>query len=413
VATRLLPLLLLAFLLGPSVEARRRAVRHPERLPDSSSPAAWLLANAHVLHSTEVIPSTDDLAPLRTIVGEATVVGLGDGTHGTHEFTTVKMRLIDYLARAKGFDVVAFEAPFPVMNRVNTYVQGGAGDLRAILRDGATRLNFWFWYTEEMVEVFERLRTYNAQRGNAPAIEVVGTDMADDSTAVADVLAYLRVVDPAYAAQAESEYACVGTSRSQACMNAVARVRTEITARATQYLATSTERAYHDALRNASIILRDDRDTLMAEGVLWARDHRGTNGKVFYWAHNEHVSKNNGSTDAGRILRFALGSSYVVIATMSGPGNFAGWRLQSATRDQVVAPLPEILPGSYESYFRERGVAAMLVPAQGNVPDWLRGPATYRTGSTDGSSVAMEIELPLSFDAVIYVAQTTPVEALQ
>ncbi len=27
----------------------------------------------------------------------------------------------------------------------------------------------------------------------------------------------------------------------------------------------------------------------MAGGTLWARQHRGSSGKVFIWAHNEHV----------------------------------------------------------------------------------------------------------------------------
>lgn len=397
-----------AVLLTAPAEARRRAAHIPERLPDVSTPAGWLLANAHVLHSTTLTVATDDLHPLRSIVGDASVVGLGDGTHGTHEFTTIKLRLIDFLAREKGFDVVAFEAPFPLMNRINAYVQGGPGDPRAILEDGAKRLQFWFWYTEEVVEVFEWMRARNAQRGNAPPLEVVGVDVRDDATAVAEILAYLRAVDPAYAVTAEGELACV-PRLDQVCRASTDGVRQAIAEREAAYVAASSSRAYHDALRNASILLRDDRDTMMAEGVLWARRHRGTSGKILFWAHNEHVARDNSSTDAGRLLFHEIRAEYVTIATMSGPGTFAGWRNNSP----LVAPLPEITPGSYESYFRQRGAAAVLIPTRGEVPTWLRGPSTYRAGSTDGSSVRQPSTLPLNFDAVVYIEQTTPVAALR
>lgn len=408
---------LLAFvLLAPALLADPPSSHIPPgSLPDPSTPAGWLFANAHVLHQTKHIPATHDLEPLLALAGDATVVGLGDGTHGTHEFSTVKLRIIDFLVREKDFDVIALEAAFPVMNRVNEYVQGGAGDPRAILGDAATRLGYYFWATEEMVEVIEWMREYNARRGDRPAIEIVGVDAADDRTLAADVVAYLRTVDPAYAAQAESVYACVSAPRpTGACRAAVPAVYETLAGRETGYVAASSPRAYHDALYAASIIFAASRDETMAGGTLWARQHRGSSGKVFFWAHNEHVDQNNSTTDAGRILHFALGDGYFTIATMSGPGSFMGWQFNPVTRlrDAVVQELLPVEPGSYEAYFAQRGARALLIPVRGNVPDWLRGPATYRAGSSDGSAAPIPLELPLHHDAVVYVDRTTPVTSI-
>jgi erythromycin esterase len=415
VALRLLSLLLTALLLASPAEARRRSVHVPRALPDPSTPAGWLFANAHVLQSAEPVPFDADLQPLAALVGDATVIGLGDATHGTHEFSTIKLRMIDFLVRTKGFDVIGFEAPFPVMNRINTYVQGGAGDPRAILEDAARRLSYWFWYTEEMLEVVEWARAYNAQRGTKPPVELVGVDTYDDVTLAADVVAFLRTVDPAYAATAESDYACITGTPTQTCFEAVARIRDDLVAREAQYLSASSPRAYHDAAWAASVVLAGNRDEIMARGTLWARQHRGTSGKVFYWAHNEHVTQAGTSTDAGRLLHYQLGSSYFVLGTMSGPGSFVGWEFNTTTRlrEPVVVPLAPIAPGSYEWFFGQRGAAVLLVPVGGDVPDWLRGPATYRWGGSDGTASKNTVSLPLHYDAVVYIDRTTPVADLR
>src|SRR5687768_12011554 len=144
----------------PTVAApRRRAVAKP--VFDTSTVRGWLEKNAHFLAATELTPYSYDLEPLRLMIGDATLVGLGDGSHGTHEFYTVKLRLIDYLVREMNFDVIAFEGAFPLFERINQYVQGSAGDPRALLNEGNDRLLYFFWNVEEMLAVIEWAREYN------------------------------------------------------------------------------------------------------------------------------------------------------------------------------------------------------------------------------------------------------------
>ena len=408
--------LTLVLLLSPTLEARRRAMRSPG-LPDPSTPAGWLAANARVLHGTELTPVTSDLEPLRAIVGNAPVVGLGDGTHGTHEYPALKLRMIDFLVREMDFDVLAMEAPFPVMNRLNAYIQGGSGDPRAILNDAATRLAYWFWATEEMLAVIEWMRAYNAQRGDRPAIEIAGVDVYDDVTAAADVVAYLRIVDPAAAAAAEADYACVPSGGTQACGTAVDRVRNGLVAKEAQYIAATSPRAYHDALRNARVVLATNRDFVMAEGALWAREHRGTSGKVLYWAHNEHVSESVDGifTPAGVLLRNQLGEDYVAIGMMTGAGAFRGWRFNRGTQmwDRLLTHFEPVEEGSYPWYFGQHGASMLLIPLQGDVPSWLSTPSTYVYGGSEGSLNERVLSAPETYDAVVYFDHTTPVEELR
>jgi erythromycin esterase len=167
--------LILIFVVTPAHAAKRRAVR----APGGTTFAAW------PLHSVELTSDTSDLAPLDSIVRRATIVGLGDATHGTHEFYTMRLRVTDYLVRNRNFDVISLEAPFAITERLNQYVQGAPGNPRALLADMSDRLLYFFWDVEELLALIEWMRDYNAHRGMRPAIELAGADMYDEPGAVA------------------------------------------------------------------------------------------------------------------------------------------------------------------------------------------------------------------------------------
>ena len=201
--------LLAVSLLAISLDAapRRRAAGKP--IVELTTPAGWLRHYARPLTTTELVPYSYDLDPLRPMIGDATVVGLGDGTHGTHEFFTVKLRAIDFLVSELNFDVVAFEGPFPLMNRINTYVQGGEGDARALVGQMAETSAYVFWDTEEIVQLVEWMRVYNLGRGQRPPIEIAAVDVFEEPALAVSVVDYLRAVDPAAADSAAQKYSCL------------------------------------------------------------------------------------------------------------------------------------------------------------------------------------------------------------
>lgn len=411
--------LALCFLVFP-LEARRRAVRIPEFL-DTRTPAGWLTAHARVLHSTTLIAQRDDLLPLRLLASSASVVGLGDVTHGTREVQTVKLRMIDLLVRDLGFDVLALEAPFPVFNRLNTYVQGGGGDARALLAE-VEAASYTFWNTEELLEVVEWMRVYNANRGARPAIEIAGVDLYEEKAAAAAVLAYLQPLDSPAAQQADADYACVrsGAPFTGACRAAAGRVRAALAEKEAQYTATTSARAFHDALQYATVVAQavgESRDAAMAANVLWAREHRGTSGRMMFWAHNEHVTKGNRAASvAGVRLDAALGAGYVAVGTMMGRGSFIGWKSDPQTKalTRVTTTVPEPPADAYESLFRQRGAGILFVPLRGlALPAWLAGPARYRWGGVDGSVFTSQIAIAEHYDAVVFIDDTTPLHAFR
>jgi erythromycin esterase-like protein len=256
------------------------------------------------------------------------------------------------------------------------------------------------------------MRAYNAHRGEAPAIQIAGSDIYDEAGAVAGVLDYLLRVDPLAAATAEREYACVlAGNRNGVCRMRAEDVRDLLAERQ------DGTRELDDALHHADIVLQffhapiyEPRERSMAANLLWVRDHHG---RVIHWGHQEHVGRLP-STYArgitmGTILAEQLGDDYVAIGTLTGSGTFLQWeQLSPAIFAEALQTFPDPVEGTYEWHFRQRGVSAMLIPLRHALP----GSAFRTAGTTSGWSTVTQ-PLAEKLDAVIYVDRTTPTQPLR
>lgn len=418
--------LFLALLLTIPVDGapRRRAAGKPVI---DATPSGWLFQNAYVLETTELVPLTHDLQPLGRMIGDAKIVGLGDFTHGTREVFTSRLRVIDYLVREKGFDVVALEAPFPIGEQLNQYVQGGPGIPRALLQDLHDRLLYFFWNTEELLAVIEWMRDYNRNRGDKPAIELAGFDIYDYDGAIDAVVTYLQQVDPPAAARADAEYGCVRTlQRDMVCRDTAQGVQDRLVANRDAYVAATSARAYDDALRFTVTVMQHFggqaarfRDEEMANNVAWLLTHRGASGKAILWGHQEHLSRTDsavvGGPSLGTHLANAHGDDYFALGSLSGSATYRYWVQDRKTRrwSSTTETLPQPPPGSYESYFRLRGAQALLIPLRGHVPAWLTEPAAFRSAGTTSVLNIPPESLPAKLDAVLYVETSTPTTPLR
>lgn len=152
----------------------------------------WMKSNAKPFATCEPGDRTDDLKALRAIVGNARIVALGEGTHGTREFFQVKHRITQYLASEMGFTVFAIEANLPEAWKLNDYVLGGPGDPKKLIAG----MYFWTWDTEEVLAMVEWMRRFNASgRGR---IEFTGFDMQFPDTAAVIVRRWLAAHDTAW-----------------------------------------------------------------------------------------------------------------------------------------------------------------------------------------------------------------------
>lgn len=69
------------------------------------------------------------------MIGNAKVVGLGEATHGSHEFFAMKERAFQHLVKERGFTTFALEMSWSAGLRIDEYVQGGPGDARRVAEE--------------------------------------------------------------------------------------------------------------------------------------------------------------------------------------------------------------------------------------------------------------------------------------
>lgn len=182
---------------------------NPAALPTAPDPArlAWLRANAHPIATCEPSDSVDDLAFLKDIVGDARIVALGEGTHGTREFFQMKHRITQYLAEEMGFTIFAIEASTPESAKVSDYTVRNIGDSPDALIRG---MYFWTWSTDEVADMTRWMRAFNnggpGNETKAKHIDFTGFDMQTPDVAQEVAASFLDAHDPEFAARARAVY---------------------------------------------------------------------------------------------------------------------------------------------------------------------------------------------------------------
>ncbi|HET7712252.1 MAG TPA: erythromycin esterase family protein [Thermoanaerobaculia bacterium] len=418
-------------LLAPSAlaQTRARAAR-----PMEEPPAQWLAANASPLATLEPSASDDDLRPLLPVISGARMIALSDATHGTHEFYSLKQRLIPFLVASANVRTIVFEAPYAEFERISEYVRTGKGDPAELLKSS----DYFFWDTEEILELIRWVRGWN-ESGRAP-LNIVGVDCFHPATSIEVVLEYLRRVDSAAAADAEQRYSCLASrgdapllyaaqldSHRNSCRDSVRSVRALIERGRGDYVRRTSTEEIARVLYAARLVeqgeesfatLMGNRDEAMAENIEWLLNR--TDANLVILGHNEHFGKTpytlyreEGDASVGSILAARHGSRYAAIGTVALQGFFNAMFFENGSGSIGVYPMAPASPADYATLLSAGPHAAMIVPLRAPLPSWLAQSRPIRiAGSTIISrrQTTVELTVPLAkrFDAVIYVENSTP-----
>ncbi len=410
----------------------------------SAAQVAWLAHRSVPLSRVTPAAREDgapDLAHLDRIIGDARVVALGESTHGTSEFFTLKHRLVRHLVRDRGFTVFALEANQRAVARLDTWVQGGPGTAREALRSV-----FAVWNTDEMVALVEWMRSHNATA--ARKVRVVGYDMQDQREPADSLLAFLAVADPALAAsiarriadyRAQPSFATpqLDDTTRQRWRATADSIVLEVAARRSVFLARAgsaadsvrVEAAVHDAelYRQASqlnaSLASPDRDSLMAANLDWVLRTTARGARTIVWAHDVHVSRGgdarrsfNGGAQMGAHVARTFGHDYRAFSLLTREGTYTATR--SFTDHTLIAargfPAP---PGSVEALLgaipRPADAPGLVVdvrvPEGDSMGGWLWTPRPVRHIGYAAYDYGFEMSavMPLEFDGILFVDRST------
>ena len=137
-------------------------------------------------------------------VGDSKVVALSEGCHNNKEMMDIHFRIIKYLVKNHGFNVVMAESGFPESRIAHDYIYGSGCSKEEKNRVYEKGLNIMYAKWKEGRQLIEWMRNYNKDSGNNRSkLQYYGTDIGgfyeNWVTPLQDrVIDYLKVVDEPY-----------------------------------------------------------------------------------------------------------------------------------------------------------------------------------------------------------------------
>jgi erythromycin esterase-like protein/predicted phosphoribosyltransferase len=406
----------------------------------------------------------DDYDDLLKMIGDSSIVLLGEATHGTHEFYHHRARITKRLIEEKGFGAVAAEADWPDAYQVNRFVRGeGFFADAAEALSGFERFPSWMWRNEDVLDFVEWLREHNEQAYQIDQqVGFYGLDLYSLHESIDEVIGYLDRKDPAGAENARKLYSCidrygrdpqnyglmVSAGMGESCRNEVIEQLAHLRAKEIEYLAAEGHSAADEfffAEQNARVVKNaeqyyrqmfvsdvsswNQRDEHMMETLVKLLAHLQTHhhsAKVVVWAHNSHIGDaratemaRRGEWNLGQLVRqsFPTQSKLIGFTTSNGTVTAAsGWHLPPEQKEVKAA-----LEGSYEHLFHQVDIPNFWLdltresPAQRSMmePRLERAIGVVYLPESERRSHYFSATLPKQFDAVLHFDQTRATEPLE
>lgn len=267
------------------------------------------------------------LKQLDAVFEKKRLIGLGESTHGTSEFTLIRGELFKYLVKNHNYTAFFLEADFNACSRVNRYIHQSKDDSKEALLE----VRLWPWLTEELLELIEWMRIYNQNHDNI--LEFIGCDMqliADDRLELPRILSsnskYHEYLPKLPNLDFETKDTSLLISKSQE-WSEFSDEFLKAFPNENHLRMTSVSQWFENELSKG--FKENFRDSCMAMNIA---DYLEERPKVrgIYFAHNGHVGKitNHFPRDmpvlkrAGHFLDERLGNHYFAIALEFNTGSF-------------------------------------------------------------------------------------------
>lgn len=294
--------------------------------------------------SQNALPLNDgSLNKIVEAIGNAQIVMIGEASHGTSEFYTIRAELSKKLIEQKGFQLIAVEGDWPSAQAVNRYVKGYSAEgetTKNVLTTAFHRWPTWMWANEEVATFTEWLKETNRHREEK--IGFYGIDLYSLFESIDEVLQFLsnhpeHQVDLEHAKKAftcfepynrmPEHYALSAAHFSDQCISEVTSLLRSLRHHKEQYSSKHEEdlNIVMNALvaKNAESYYREmmsdekswnTRDYHMVEAIHELRKYYGEETKVIVWEHNTHIGdasetsmKNEQLINVGQVIREQYG----------------------------------------------------------------------------------------------------------
>ncbi|TXK28401.1 erythromycin esterase family protein [Pontibacter qinzhouensis] len=354
-----------------------------------------------------------DLDFLLEEIGDARIVMLGEGSHGTSEYYTWRTAITRRLVVEKGFGFVTVEGDWPECYALNRFIKGyeKSGSKIADVLQVYRRWPTWMWANWEVAALVEWMKDVNHIRNLQEKVGFYGLDVYSLWESLEQVVQFLNQQDGQAAEAARQALQCFEPYNrdpqhyAQAtafvptdCEHEVVEMLQRITrntnfpgdqehgfnAEQNALVAVNAERYYRGMIKGGPSSW-NIRDTHMMETLDRLLELHGPESKAIIWAHNTHIGDaratdmaNDGMVNIGQLAREKYGNEQVKLV---GFGTYQGSVIASKSWGAPMQKMdvPPARPGSWEAMLHEISDEDKIILSKdlSQVPE-LRKPLGHR-----------------------------------
>jgi len=365
-----------------------------------------------------------ELEPLGRSIGDSRIVLLGENGHGVGDFTSAKVKLIEWLHREHGFDVVVFESGFFECGHVWRRLDSLSS------RDALYQCLRYPLQHAELLPLFDYIRaTRDSDRPLVMAgmdVQAQGYDSDPRPTALHRVLDSLdttlavrvAAVDSglflvaAHGGLGDSLYRWAYEHQDEAsALYDSAAAMTDGWDRWVFRVATgwvdrlAIRGEAESAGTDRPVRYYEVRDEWMAEAVSALADSINGERKVVVWLHNDHARYGNfgdgAIRSAGGFLRERYGEDVFSLGLFMGSGTIADNGRNERTIEEVET-------GGVEDFLRVDGATASYIVLRDNTDRTMRPWSDSSRAYLRMVTTPMTLVPAAEFDALLYLDQVQP-----
>lgn len=387
-----------------------------------------------------------DLAALPEVLGQSTVVAIGENSHYIREFALLRSRLLRLLVTELGFEVIAFESGFAEGQLVDEWVRGGPGEVEEVAREGFT---FRFGDAPEMHDMLRWVRAHNAAGGRVrfagldvpgsggsaePALRRVREYLAAHAPAevamVDDAIEACRPYAAANNGVAPARYAGLRPAARDVATAALARLMLRLDALAPGPDPQALGIARHHALGalrldeqlreilafsgpNLPALAVSSRDVYQAETIRLLRRLHGPEVRIVLMLHNAHAQRvpmqlvpGTRARTVGCYLAYELGTDYLAIGVTALTGETADARLDERSAQGIELFARRLDPPAEDSV--ERAVADSGAVDEPVLLDLRPARGTASPSSIRHVTTHLPVDVAAAFDLLICLPEMHP-----
>ncbi len=328
--------------------------------------------------------NAEDLSSWLSKISKHKIIMLGESTHGTKEFYSIRREISKKLIQDYGYSFVAVEGDWPDCNNLNQFIKGDTGrDAREAVLHQFHRWPTWMWANEEIPPLINWMRKSN--KG-----QFYGLDVYSLFESLEEMKKHIEHLAPEAVSKMKDAYKCfesyncdeIAYAQSlikipEGCLKEVTNNLRSLLRVRLQDSNLSLEQLF-DAKQNARVIANAEnyyrtmitggaeswnvRDTHMMDTLDNLLTLHGPSAKAIVWAHNTHIGDyhatdmlDNGYVNLGGLARERYGVENVFLL---GFGTYQGEVTAGSSWAGVEKKmdLPKAKKGSIDDYFHQAAI---------------------------------------------------------